>query len=244
MDREFLGSEAVMARIRAAGHYRIVIEPIGFDPKRVPTLVDLHRLVADCSVRLRGWDYPHVSDRPQENGRGQDFIESWISWARSDEYWRFFQSAQFVHLMTYRENHPEYAEKIRLNLRGMPDADPSVSGFLDITSTIWTMTEIFEFAAGLAIKAPLADGAIIDIQMRNVANRALGFSAWERDVFDLHKATTNAIVLRQPHTHEELVTRSRELAVKATAEFFDRFGATLGADVLADIQGELYRVRS
>lgn len=241
--RELPNSATVLASIRSGGHYRVSIEPARYDSERIASLTELQRLIADCSVRLRGWDYPHLSERDGENGRGQNYIDSWVMWRNYHEYWRMFQSVQFVHLFKFHESEPSYAEKIRTNLHGIVEGVGDISGFLDITSSIWTMTEIFEFGARLAQTSALLDGLSIDVQLREVANRVLGFSEWERDVHRLYRARENQLTYRRAYSQEEIVSRARSLAVDASAFLFERFGANFERAVLEDIQAALYRVR-
>jgi hypothetical protein len=51
------------------------------------------------SVRLRGWDYPHVDARAQPL-TGANWVGQQTNWQGEIEVWRFWESGQFVHFFT------------------------------------------------------------------------------------------------------------------------------------------------
>src|SRR5262245_38735981 len=138
MDREIYSFEEVRAHVRSAGHYKVLVEPNGYAADRFPTLTGAWQVISDSRVSLRGWDYPHVSNEADERSHGENYIQSWIAWARNQEYWRLYQSGQFVHAFAFRENRPEVGAKLREHLAPLLAGRPEPSGFLSITSTIWT----------------------------------------------------------------------------------------------------------
>jgi hypothetical protein len=237
---EPLDDQTVIDQVRRVGHYRVALEPIGYDKERVKTLGGLWRLVEDTKVSLRGWDYPHVSRRDGERSQGNHHIASWVSWSRHQEYWRFYQSGQFVHLFAFRENEAEFSELLRSHVVPFVTIGPSTSGFLSITSTIWTFTEIFEFISRLGARGLLPDGAGVRIEMRNVKDRVLGFSEWTRDVHGLYAAGEETIGQTFSYSQEDLVSNAKSNAVAVAAWFFERFGANFTKQIVDEIQAEIY----
>ena len=67
-----------------------------FNESRISTLPECWRIIESCSVSLRGWNYPHVDREGKVNGN--DWISSWCEFNGFGEYWRFYQSAQLLHL--------------------------------------------------------------------------------------------------------------------------------------------------
>ena len=57
--------QTVLEKIRARGHWRVVIRPTTFEGSHIPSYSDLFPIVEKNAVRIRGWGYPH--DRPQES---------------------------------------------------------------------------------------------------------------------------------------------------------------------------------
>src|SRR6266571_644849 len=98
MDATDLGNE-----IRSRGYWRVNVRPTVFIPERV-ALRELEAITRDSIVQLRGWDYPHF---PREGvTRGNDFIEGATEAAFIShlEVWRLYQSGQFIHLFSMRED--------------------------------------------------------------------------------------------------------------------------------------------
>jgi hypothetical protein len=225
------------------GHYRVLITPKEYERERIASLGDLWKCIEETRVRLRGWDYPHLGPRSDERGQGQNYVESWCSWTRHLEYWRFFQSGQFVHLFSFRENDDAFAQKIAGNLHWLNRDLRFASGYLSITSTIWTMSELYEFAARLASRGVLELGGHVTIEMKQIRNRVLGFSESDREVHELYRATTDDLSYAREHTRGELLSAAKENAVECSGWFFERFGATFPRSALEDIQDGLYKLR-
>src|SRR5208337_3130253 len=55
----------VLERIRLRGHWRVALRPGSFQRDRIADRSDLFRIVERNSVRLRGWDYPHIDYQNQ-----------------------------------------------------------------------------------------------------------------------------------------------------------------------------------
>ena len=131
-------------------HWRLLFRPRGHEGERIPTLSECWSLVEKQQVRLRGWYFPHIgSDTERQNGNS--YIAAWANFAGFGshiEYWRFFRSAQFLHLAAVRECDPEWHRALRSRV-GRVETDVEVPGFLSITNTIFSITEYFEFAARL-----------------------------------------------------------------------------------------------
>src|SRR6266571_4616409 len=137
MDATDLGNE-----IRSRGYWRVNVRPTVFIPERV-ALRELEAITRDSIVQLRGWDYPHF---PREGvTRGNDFIEGATEAAFIShlEVWRLYQSGQFIHLFSMREDWVEGTP-----LPGLGNVKPGE--LLSLESTLYTITEIFLFAARLA----------------------------------------------------------------------------------------------
>lgn len=95
--------EALLAKIHGAGYWRIAIRQSRFEGLRITSLAKCWEIMEGTVVSLRGWNYPHVSDR--DRVWGQDWIGSGADFRGNIEYWQFFQSGQFVHHLAIREDH-------------------------------------------------------------------------------------------------------------------------------------------
>ena len=130
----------VLETIRSRGHWRVTIRPGSFQRDRIPDRSDLFKIVERKSVRLRGWDYPHIDYRNQPQ-MGVDWVGQEFEWQDQIELWRLYQSGQFIHFLALCGDWRDHSE-----------IWPSEPGwrhgqFLYYIDTIYTLLEIFEFAA-------------------------------------------------------------------------------------------------
>lgn len=137
-------------------YWRVNIRPSRYDRERIPTLDRCVHLVEHNTVRFRGWDYPHWAGRTDTVAYGNDWIASWTDFMGTIEYWRLYQSGQFVHLFAVREaTESTWGEKLRrdaqVHLSRLPDGDLShVPGFISYVNLVYTIAEITEFATRMA----------------------------------------------------------------------------------------------
>lgn len=234
--------EALVASIKEAPHWRVVIRPGVHVEERIKTLGECWRLVESSRVSLRGWDYPHVDHQHRQNGK--DWIESWDDYRSHREYWRFYQSGQFLHLFSFTEDRyrDEVEEKAKSDVPALNSLSPS--GYLSVVSALWTITEIFEFAARLAQKADFGDPVSVTIQMVGVKDRALYVSDPGRDFSRPYIASEPALSKDWSPGTEQLLSGSSELALNAAEWFFERFQWMVPPrQVLADDQRRLLERR-
>lgn len=210
--------------IKSLPHWRIGFRPEKYEPERIPTLGDCWALIGRTKLSLRGWDYPHV-DFPANQEHGQTWIASWSDFQGHKEYWRLFQSGQFIHLFSVREiSEPGWQEKLRNSARvfiGPQVADGSPK-FLSIGNFLWTITEIFEFAARLVGAGVYGEHVRISISLKGVADLAL--TETDRFIHNLYRNTSEALEKDWEVGSADLLARSNEHALAATVWFFERFG--------------------
>ena len=193
-------------------HWRVNFRPGEYDPELIPTLAECFRLVEQTSVRFRGWPYPYLSYQPDERGRLANGVAAWTDNEYATEYWRFYQSGQFLHLFTFEENNPRNRRQSRT---------PCYIDFLDF---LYTVTEIFEFATRLCLKELYRGSLEITIELKDIQ----GFRLWSSD--------PARRVRREWVSHEselseswqfpsaELIANSADYALDAAIWFFQRFG--------------------
>ncbi len=105
-------------KIHSTGYWRVHIRPTQFETTRVESLARCHEILGDSSVRLRGWDYPHLGHRELANG--EDWVESGADFRGHVEYWRFYQSGQFVHHFAFEEDYELDPDSLPLNPHKCP----------------------------------------------------------------------------------------------------------------------------
>lgn len=223
--------------VKDAPHWRVILRPHTFEAERIPTLNKCWSLVESCRLQLTGWDYPHVDMRNRRYRN--DAIESWSDFKGHREYWRFYQSGQFVHLLSFREDAlPEESKKRIARCTFMPpDFEPS--GCLDIFSILFTLTQVFEFATRLALKDIFGDSLSIIVHMKEVENRVLVAWDWNRAWHGFYPAGEDTLGKEWRLETRTLISKSADLARDASVWFYDRFGWVPPSQLLAEEQRKL-----
>ncbi|NLE73126.1 MAG: hypothetical protein GX604_00615 [Actinobacteria bacterium] len=211
--------------VREDAHWEIIFRPSSFEPTLIKTLSECKKVVEDSRITLRGWDYP--SFNPQNLIRGNDYIGCWDEFHHHREYWRFFQSGQFFHLLAFRENwyKDRFERQASKAFRRIPE-DYEPSGYIDFVSTILTLTEIALFASNVAARTPFpVDGSVqFRVSMRGMKNRVL--TSWDvsRDLWDFYHTPNDNIRWESNIAVSELLADPKTLALDAAQHFFERFG--------------------
>jgi hypothetical protein len=227
--------QTILAKLQQRGHWRVVIRPTTFKEKHVPNYGDLFPIVAKNSVQLRGWDYPHIDNRRPPD-RGADWVGQECDWQHEIEVWRLYQSGQFLHYFALTGEWRDQSEF------WPADGDWKPGRFLYYVDTIYTLLEIYEFAARLA-QSPAGAGTMrVEISLKHLSERRLATE-------DIHVVLHGDYRTRMgewqypwqgPQT--ELIASPRDLAASAAKELFDRFGLPVSVDTLKRIQERIGRL--
>jgi hypothetical protein len=226
----------LLENIRSRGHWRVVIRPGTFDEKRISNISNLYHILEKTSVQLRGWDFPHLDTRTERH-TDVDWIGQEINWENHLELWRFYQSGQFVHFSGMDED-----------WRDQSGIWPPYEGWkpgalLYVEDILFQFTEIFEFAARLAMTEAGDDQMHLGIDLRVLKGRGLKFEV--RRAGSLYRRILKADIEEMPYKVDlpriQLVTEPSELALKPAVELFRRFGWDPSLDVIRDMQSELLR---
>lgn len=241
-------SADIVDEIRGQPHWKVVIHPAAFEQERIPSLDECWRIIERARIARLGWEYPVVAEEspnghlfPEEEARrrGNDWIESWNMstpgyFRRASEYWRLFQSGQFVHLFTFREGRPmedEHAPWL--------GADDEI-GYLSFEHATHRFTAIFEFASRLIIAGALDAAPVVRIEMRQIKDRHLFFNNVYRDpaptLYCAHEDLRREWRLT-------LADDPAERAREAARWFFERFDYAASEMALKLAQGDFLNNR-
>lgn len=210
-------------------HWRVNIRPGGYEPDLIPTLKDCYSVIEQTKVRLRGWDYPHLSNRQNQRGQGINWVDCWSDFGGHLEYWRFYQSAQFLHLFSVREaTEPGWRDKLereaRSELSHHEGVDWSqVPGFISLMNAIYTIAEIFEFAARLAQRGVYKGIVSITIDIKKIKGFVL-MAGFDHVWFDYYAASEEELGKTWKIDSADLISASAEHSLAATTWFLERFG--------------------
>lgn len=209
-------------------HWRVNLHPEVHEPELLSTLSDCYKTIEKTRVRLRGWDFPHLSQEPDERGLGQNYAASWCEIFGHHEYWRMYQSGQFLFLATIRERQEQqWHEKIKTNLQASLqhmnlDWD-SVPGFIETVNFIYSVTEIFEFSARLCRHGLYRGNVFHRIDLRRVSGFLLGAGDPTRFWHRYCRCDADQIGREWVVGSEALTVDSAASARDAIIWFFERF---------------------
>ena len=204
--------------IKAKGYWEVIIRPTSFEQRRIESLARCSEIVRKSAVYKRGWDYPHL-DR---NGptSGNDWVESHYGGDGLCQYWRYYQSGQFVDYFVCREDYELDPDEIRRDLRSLGAA----KAYLEILNTLYRVTEIFEFAARLASIGALSSVAEISISLYGTEGRQLVILDWSRaPLMRDYICKIPCILLSWTPDARDLCAQASERALNATVDIFERF---------------------
>jgi hypothetical protein len=238
---------ALPVAVQEGPHWRVNIRPDEYREDRIPSLAECYQIIERTKVSLRGWDYPHLSHREEETGTGPNWVASWSEFGGHREYWRLYQSGQFLHLFSMREAlEPHWRRELENSWQAAHDSTaerPQPRGFISLVNLLWTVTEVFEFAARLC-EVGLYDRLVtIRIDIKGIEGFRLAETgrAWYRD----YAAHVDELGRAWELNASDLLAASAEHSLKATAWYLERFGwLSPSFEVLREDQQKLLQSRS
>lgn len=172
------------------------------------SLTECEKTVELSSVSLRVWDYPHFNRNHLI--RDVNYVQCTADFISHIELWRYFQSGQFFHKFSCIE-----------------DWEPSVTGRgLDVLSTLYRMTEIYEFAMRLAKKDLLGLQPKIAMVLNDMQNRTLMMFDRSRFMPRDYVCTAPALPRSRSLAVSDLISNGHQIAIEETLWIFERFGWT------------------
>jgi hypothetical protein len=160
---------------------------------------------------------------------GEEWVGSWVHFMDHVEYWRLFQSAQFLHLHSVREaQNREWMAQ--LLARAMDRSQLQSPRALSVENVLYTFSEIFEFAARLAQRDLFDEALRLDIAIIGIRHFVLVADfgrAWDGGYF----ARQNTSRRSWEMATADLVAGSAEYSLEATGWFFRECGFESSMDV-------------
>ena len=215
--------------IRTAGYWEVTIRPTSFRANRVANLLDLQPILERCVVAVRGWDFPHI-DRHAAVIPRLDFIEQESDWEQFRERWRFYQSGQFVILRAMHYDWRDRSGWHPVNQRWKRGAE------LGISEALYSLFEVFEFAARLSNTPAGDDPMRVDIKVGGIRDRMLvvddprriGIPRGDR------VAAIDVFPVEGQYSRTALMTNAAGLTVAAARDLFQRFNWDLPVERLTE----------
>lgn len=228
-------------------HWRINFRPNKFEEDFIPSLSKCYGIIEKNKLSLRGWDYPYLSSRDTERGQGNNWVASWSEFMGHCEYWRFYQSGQFLHLFSVREVtaggwKDELQSDLKSHLSRLDDIDwKTIPGFFSFINFIYSVTEIFEFAARLCQSQVYTGTLTIKIDIKDIKGFALSAPV-ERAWDHYYAAGENVLSKTLEVEPGQLIAASQEISLSTIVWFFERFGwMSPSEDVIRQDQEKLLK---
>ncbi len=222
----------LLNKIRSRGHWKVVIRPMTFVETRISSIASLRPIIEQTSVQLRGWDFPHIDPEAQI-----EIHESWIQqaseWFEFLEIWRLYQSGQFVDIVAIPSDWYDQSSH--------GPRDWQVGTRLLIGDSLFTLTEIFEFASRLALTEAGDDPVYIDITLAGLTGRELfvGDPGRMPLISGRYKTEMSEFKRKLETPRSELLASARDLALTEALELFSHFGWNTTRDHLREWQDQL-----
>lgn len=201
--------------VRDMPHWRVNFRPEDYKSESVPGIHNLFELVEGTAVSFRGWNYPHVSSRPAERAVGKDYVASWADFMGHVEYWRLYQSGQFIHLFSVTE----VANEAWRNKYAHVEAP----GIFSIKNFLFTITEIFEFAARLAQQRLYSGKLGIKIEIKQIRGFVL-VTDFDRMLSGRYEAQEEVLGKLWEIESQNLMLDRARIAIDVVIWFLERFG--------------------
>lgn len=196
--------------IKKGGYWKINIRPTSYVENRIDSPSKCEEYLRSSKVSLRGWDFPHISTLKS----GQKFIQSSEYFGGHEEFFRFFKSGQFVFYKAMPEESMAPSHQQRVNEKG-----------LEIITTLFFLTEVFEFASRIFNFEEMGNQFTIDIEVFNIKGRQLFFYDPSRVLYEGYiSEIDNDIKIRKERRLENLILEKAELAIEVSKEIFGAFG--------------------
>jgi len=166
-----------------------------------------------------------------------DWIGQEFEWQHYISSWRFYQSGQFTHISGMPVDWRDQSHFWPADEQWRPGA------WLGVGDTIFTLTEVFEFAARLALSDAGDEQMHISVTVGNLRERLLYVDTQGRwpFIYRPYQASIEKFPYSVELTRSDLVAEPRDLALQAAIELFKRFGWDTTIDILRDWQSEMIR---
>ena len=218
----------LLKKIHSRGYWHVIIRPATFEEKRIPNISHLYPIVERCAVQLRGWDYPHVDTRTQpvieKDWAGEEF-----DWEQFLEIWRLYQSGQFIHVFGMVE---DWLDQSTLPTSHHWEAAEALA----FGNALLQFTEVFEFAARLAVTEAGDQTMHIEITVHGLRGRTLVNDFRSGFPFRAHRADLDTLPYSIDIPQADLIANPRELALEPASELFRRFGKDVSQETLRALQ--------
>jgi len=227
-ERELTAADSWFAQVLQkgflqSGRWEVVARPASYRNTGTE-LREMNSIVKNSQVELRGWPFPYI-DHKNASAFNQG-VQSFTDWADKRECFGFYNSGLFV----WKGTMPE--DLCNRKTSGGKNT-------LDVISTIYKTTEIFEFLKRLYEVFPHADSVSITVRLTGCRGRELVSSELWASLFG--NTSSEDIIEREDTVQEaELTASADEMARAMARHIFAVFNWNMPDRYLIEWQDRFY----
>ena len=207
----------LLKKIKSRGHWRVLMRPQKYIVERVATLAECETLIEKNQVQHRGWYFPHTDRSKTRNGL--NYIELPTDMRGKHEVWRFYQSGQFVFWGALDE---DWLEEDPFHDSSTPPKFNS-GEILSVLSTLYRLSEIYEFASRLAQSGLFDDRLFLSITLFGTKDREMRFWVPDRSMGINCLCDEPSLPREKTFQTVDFIPKARELALKHFLWIAERF---------------------
>ena len=220
----------IIDKVSSRGHWHVIIRPKEFKRDHIEDITQLKPIVTECSVKLRGWDFPHIDYR-EEVHIDLDWIEQSLDWNHHVELWRMYQSGQFVFKGGLFHDWIDQSDLMKIMGSNQSQT------FVSLGDSIYRYTEVFEFASRLALSDAGSPVMHIELSLLGIKDRILREDTAKGVPYDaLGRIGIDSVPYKVELSREDLIAQPREYALRAMLELFRRFSWNPRIELLRELQ--------
>lgn len=211
----------VLDRIHKKGYWRILFRPLEFHVALLHGKGQCEMVFEQAQVRNDRRAYPLA--KPRRDLEGKDWIAGESDCPPFIEYWRFYESGQFVYHLAMEEEHMPFHPQF-----------PSQADKLNVPKSIEILTDMVEFAARLSYHGALTPAASLSFGLHGAEKRVL---IWpNRATQSEFRFRDERVQLARQLEAEGLTGRSKEIALDLAVELFAKAGWNAERSLLSEEQ--------
>jgi hypothetical protein len=216
-----MNNDELISDIKSLGYWRIEFRSTEYKARRITTRASMEALVSKASVSLRGWPYPYYETGKTAFPGGQ-WLEGRIMWGNYREYWRLYESGQWIH---YARVYGA-GEKREEVFKGRSPLPPVHEGYIHVRGLLFTLTEMFQFAVGISQSGILDPTAYLSVQLHNTKDYML-YESFDRFFTDRYVNPTDVpIMFEQTLPVNELLASANQMALDMAIKVYSVFNWT------------------
>lgn len=225
--------------IKQKPHFRLRFYPNQAE-KVIISARELKQLLEKSQIKYRERYFPHI--RHDEFNFKDNYFEIETKRKYNDEFWRFYQSGQFIYYSTIMED--------QLVKNNVIPYWPTITtetpdGHVDILRTIYLITEFYSFIYRVLYNNEEMHSVSIEICVENILNYELFIMDQRRELWDSYKCKTNNIIIPTIFlSRQQIANEWLGKALNTIIYIFERFNwLDIPIDIIKEDQKKLIERR-